>query len=176
MFAGQPALILLAHTSTSGRPAAAAHDSFPSPLERNSQASKGWKKREADGVGLAIVAALDKSGPISHRPSKIGDFPVADYLSSCNLCGKTLHGKDIYMYRGEKAFCSMECRYKQIVSDECMEKCVSEVLIRQPEIPSAPHSSHPKPSLLLASVCIAGEQGSPIGGGGEFYRLISWIT
>ncbi|KAK8941600.1 hypothetical protein KSP40_PGU010825 [Platanthera guangdongensis] len=156
MFAGQPARILLAHTSISGRPAAAAavHDSFPSPLERNPQASKGWKKREADGVGLAIVAALNKSGPISHRPSKIAvaeqkssppksaaeDFPVADFLSSCNLCGKTLHGKDIYMYRGEKAFCSMECRYKQIVSDECLEKCVSGVLIRQPEIPSAPCS------------------------------------
>ncbi|KAH9305945.1 hypothetical protein KI387_010349, partial [Taxus chinensis] len=46
-------------------------------------------------------------------------LPDADFLSACYLCRRQLrHGKDIYMYRGDKAFCSVECRYQQIVSDE----------------------------------------------------------
>ncbi|KAI3912367.1 hypothetical protein MKX01_038429 [Papaver californicum] len=53
------------------------------------------------------------------------EFPTSDFLSSCFLCRKKLHGKDIFMYRGEKAFCSSECRHTQIVSDERQEKCRS---------------------------------------------------
>ncbi|KAL8127572.1 FCS-Like Zinc finger 14-like [Apium graveolens] len=49
-------------------------------------------------------------------------FGTADFLSSCYLCKKKLHGLDIFMYRGEKAFCSAECRYKQISTDELKEK------------------------------------------------------
>lgn len=52
--------------------------------------------------------------------------PAPDFLSSCDLCNKKLHGKDIYMYRGEKAFCSTECRYRQMVMDERKEKCSAE--------------------------------------------------
>uniref|UniRef100_A0A2P2JAD1 FLZ-type domain-containing protein n=2 Tax=Rhizophora mucronata TaxID=61149 RepID=A0A2P2JAD1_RHIMU len=55
-----------------------------------------------------------------------GEFWTSDFLSSCYLCNKPLHGLDIFMYRGEKAFCSMECRDKQIRSEDCKEKCGSE--------------------------------------------------
>ncbi|MCO5592117.1 hypothetical protein L7F22_046113 [Adiantum nelumboides] len=42
-----------------------------------------------------------------------------DFLSKCFRCRQKLaDGKDIYMYRGDQAFCSQECRYKQIVADE----------------------------------------------------------
>lgn len=61
-------------------------------------------------------------------PEKTEDFagmPKTDFLSSCNMCRKKLHGHDIYMYRGEKAFCSSECRYNQIVIDERKEKYCS---------------------------------------------------
>ncbi|KAK1366235.1 FCS Zinc finger [Heracleum sosnowskyi] len=54
-------------------------------------------------------------------------FGAGDFLSSCYLCKKQLHGLDIFMYRGEKAFCSAECRYKQISTDEHKEKCRSRV-------------------------------------------------
>ncbi|XVF35168.1 hypothetical protein REPUB_Repub18cG0121700 [Reevesia pubescens] len=53
-------------------------------------------------------------------------YPTSDFLSSCHLCRKKLHGKDIYMYRGEKAFCSSECRSTQIMMDERKEQCRSE--------------------------------------------------
>ncbi|KAK2645066.1 hypothetical protein Ddye_020261 [Dipteronia dyeriana] len=54
-------------------------------------------------------------------------YPTSDFLSSCHLCSKKLHGKDIYMYRGEKAFCSTECRSRQIMMDERKEQCRSDV-------------------------------------------------
>ncbi|XP_030448402.1 FCS-Like Zinc finger 14-like [Syzygium oleosum] len=53
-------------------------------------------------------------------------FQALDFLNSCHLCGKKLHGVDIYMYRGEKAFCSAECRSTQIAKDERKEQCRSE--------------------------------------------------
>ncbi|KAK1315242.1 hypothetical protein QJS10_CPA06g02534 [Acorus calamus] len=59
-------------------------------IEEGRWSPKGWRAREAEGVGLGIVAALERE-------------------------------------RGEKAFCSMECRYRQIVSDECQESCGSEI-------------------------------------------------
>ncbi|KAK3017881.1 hypothetical protein RJ639_004685 [Escallonia herrerae] len=51
-----------------------------------------------------------------------GVFGDDGFLSCCYLCKKKLHGLDIFMYRGEKAFCSAECRCKQISIDERKEK------------------------------------------------------
>ncbi|KAG9134683.1 hypothetical protein Leryth_001018 [Lithospermum erythrorhizon] len=56
-----------------------------------------------------------------------GQSGQIDFLSSCFLCKKKLHGLDIFMYRGETAFCSAECRYKQISDDE-HETCSSRVM------------------------------------------------
>ncbi|KAK4425875.1 FCS-Like Zinc finger 15 [Sesamum alatum] len=45
-------------------------------------------------------------------------FP-AEFLECCFLCKqKLLPGKDTYMYKGDKAFCSVECRCRQIFMDE----------------------------------------------------------
>lgn len=58
--------------------------------------------------------------PRSH--ANVPVLPVANFLSACYLCKRQLsHGKDIYMYRGDKAFCSVECRFQQILMDEQME-------------------------------------------------------
>eukprot|EP00250_Pteridium_aquilinum_P010625 c19523_g1_i1 orf=218-1135(-) len=55
--------------------------------------------------------------------SSMSDFPAVDFLSKCFLCRRHLAlGKDIYMYRGDRAFCSQECRYQQIVVDERKER------------------------------------------------------
>lgn len=35
--------------------------------------------------------------PVGH--AEAGGTPAPDFLSSCNLCHKNLHGKDIFMYR-----------------------------------------------------------------------------
>ncbi|GLU07563.1 hypothetical protein SLE2022_245180 [Rubroshorea leprosula] len=45
-------------------------------------------------------------------------LPPESFLSSCYTCKRSLeHKNDIYIYRGEKAFCSQECRYQEMVSD-----------------------------------------------------------
>lgn len=45
-----------------------------------------------------------------------------DFLSFCCKCKKPLpEGEDIYIYRGEKAFCSVECRSEVVLSDEIEE-------------------------------------------------------
>ncbi|KAL6330835.1 hypothetical protein AAG906_009263 [Vitis piasezkii] len=76
-------------------------------------------------------------------PARFSDdmqaFPTSDFLSSCHLCRKNLHGKDIYMYRGEKAFCSNECRSRQIVMDERKEQCRSEAS-RSADVSSSPYT------------------------------------
>lgn len=56
-------------------------------------------------------------------------FPgAADFLQTCFLCKRCLGpDTDIYMYRGDAAFCSVECRHEQIVIDEHIEKCSAEV-------------------------------------------------
>ncbi|KAK9076596.1 hypothetical protein SSX86_004930 [Deinandra increscens subsp. villosa] len=45
------------------------------------------------------------------------------FLDSCFLCKKPLgHNRDIFMYRGDVPFCSVECRSEQIEIDEAGEK------------------------------------------------------
>jgi len=47
----------------------------------------------------------------------------AHFLDACHLCNRRLSdGRDIYMYRGDTAFCSVECRQQQITMDERKEK------------------------------------------------------
>ncbi|VFQ92572.1 unnamed protein product [Cuscuta campestris] len=59
-------------------------------------------------------------------PAKAGGLPgrsdSGGFLSSCDMCHKSLQGKDIFMYRGEKAFCSWECRNREILSEDYSEK------------------------------------------------------
>ncbi|MCO5582091.1 hypothetical protein L7F22_035982 [Adiantum nelumboides] len=59
--------------------------------------------------------------PFSHCCSI--DALAGDFLSACFFCKCCLlPGKDIFMYRGDRAFCSLECRYQQIVIDELKER------------------------------------------------------
>ncbi|XP_078442980.1 uncharacterized protein LOC144712605 [Wolffia australiana] len=44
--------------------------------------------------------------------------PVAEFLRRCFLCRKPLHGIDVFIFGGEKAFCSAECRSRQMGSEE----------------------------------------------------------
>ncbi|WVZ74787.1 hypothetical protein U9M48_022923 [Paspalum notatum var. saurae] len=44
---------------------------------------------------------------------------MSSFLQSCCLCHRELaEGRDIYMYRGDRAFCSEECRRRQIFMDD----------------------------------------------------------
>nr|CAD1832290.1 unnamed protein product [Ananas comosus var. bracteatus] len=184
-----------------------------SPLERDARSPRGWRNRDSDGVGLAIVAALDRlcgagassSAAAAAAPIAIGasaaprsrrnrgrfevaesggcggacsasacgfkersdgdgngdggaEFSLLDFLSCCYLCRKRLHGKDIYIYK-EKAFCSMECRYRHIASEECQESFVGSDRVRRKsaaqEIASTPPQRCSGGPLFFTGVVVA---------------------
>ncbi|XVF38744.1 hypothetical protein REPUB_Repub20aG0128000 [Reevesia pubescens] len=62
---------------------------------------------------------LISSSSSSATNSQLNYPTVPSFLEQCFLCKqKLLPGKDIYMYKGDRAFCSVECRCKQIFMDE----------------------------------------------------------
>ncbi|KAH7666709.1 Zf-FLZ domain-containing protein [Dioscorea alata] len=69
-----------------------------------------------------LSANPSSSSSLLSVPSNTTTTP---FLQACFLCHQPLsHTKDIYMYRGDRAFCSEDCRCKQIYIDE-------EVLLRE---------------------------------------------
>ncbi|KAL2530582.1 hypothetical protein Fot_23183 [Forsythia ovata] len=68
---------------------------------------------------MAIKTPSTPSSP-SPRASNLSPETVNyGFLDHCFLCKqKLLPGKDIYMYKGDKGFCSVECRCRQISIDE----------------------------------------------------------
>ncbi|CAL4886974.1 unnamed protein product [Urochloa decumbens] len=60
-------------------------------------------------------ATLLIHGPKHKQQQQASSF----FLQRCCLCHRELaEGMDIYMYRGDRAFCSEECRCRQIFMDE----------------------------------------------------------
>ncbi|KAK0598810.1 hypothetical protein LWI29_038182 [Acer saccharum] len=86
-------------------------------------------------VGLKILVVQISQGKsnivikptlIKHSPSKPSSasqtHQYSCFLKSCFLCNKNLSlDKDVYMYRGDQGFCSIECRNRQIVMDDMRE-------------------------------------------------------
>ncbi|KAJ4871453.1 hypothetical protein Rs2_08689 [Raphanus sativus] len=62
--------------------------------------------------------------PGNHRRNERKDdgkstLQSSSFLGSCGFCKRRLApGRDIYMYKGDAAFCSMECREQQIEQDK----------------------------------------------------------
>lgn len=72
------------------------------------------------------ILTTAKTIPTTRNRRKSADFiETANFLKACFLCKRRLiPGRDIYMYRGDSAFCSLECREQQMNIDEKMEKCL----------------------------------------------------
>ncbi|XP_065880232.1 FCS-Like Zinc finger 5-like [Euphorbia lathyris] len=71
-----------------------------------------------------FVAAASLSPRITHRRASADFSETTHFLRACSLCKRRLvPGRDIYMYRGDSAFCSLECRQQQMNNDEKKEKC-----------------------------------------------------
>ncbi|XP_027338798.1 FCS-Like Zinc finger 5-like [Abrus precatorius] len=68
-----------------------------------------------------VLATVSPRNHSRHSPD-LAHTP--DFLRACFLCKRRLGpGRDIYMYRGDSAFCSLECREKQMKQDESKDKC-----------------------------------------------------
>ncbi|KAI4352736.1 hypothetical protein L6164_006957 [Bauhinia variegata] len=71
------------------------------------------------------------------------ELMTSDFLNCCYLCKKHLHGVDIFMYRGERAFCSADCREMHIMNDEYKEKRMSSGAIKPLDCSMSPSSGPP---------------------------------
>ncbi|XP_052196832.1 FCS-Like Zinc finger 7-like [Diospyros lotus] len=109
--------------------------SGPSDPPENHLAMNGSDAGDADASMSVVVGGLDHGrlmamvSPRYQRPSPAGGdsgfaMETAPFLLRCGLCGRRLApSRDIYMYRGDTAFCSQECREQQMKNDERQEKC-----------------------------------------------------
>lgn len=74
-----------------------------------------------DGLDQRFLATVSPRNP---RRNSVDLLETAHFLKACFLCKRRLFpGRDIYMYRGDSAFCSLECRQQQMNQDERKEKC-----------------------------------------------------
>ncbi|CAK7345788.1 unnamed protein product [Dovyalis caffra] len=78
------------------------------------------------GSGLVYAAPPPVRPPMDVAAAARREFWSKDFLSFCCLCNKQLQGRDIFMYRGEIAFCSPECRDDYIRIEDIKEKCGSD--------------------------------------------------
>ncbi|KAL1329439.1 hypothetical protein HN51_046551 [Arachis hypogaea] len=75
-------------------------------------------------VKSSLLLVRNKAYNHNHQIQTCPQQSQQDYcfLKTCNLCNKQLRSdKDIYMYRGDQGFCSIECRNRQIVLDDMRE-------------------------------------------------------
>ncbi|KAF7816940.1 FCS-Like Zinc finger 6-like [Senna tora] len=82
-------------------------------------------QRQADAPRKQPVRAnwLDQTANRTRNSADFIETAESDFLRACSLCKRRLvPGRDIYMYRGDSAFCSQECRQKQMIQDERKEK------------------------------------------------------
>lgn len=138
----------------------------PTPLnsidENKVQASRGrncGKSRRlknandnlASRESIFSTAALS---PPNNNPSSYsgpGLMLSPDFLKACLFCKRRLGpGKDTYMYRGDQAFCTTECRYKQIVIDERRER-FSATACKGDQASTTNHHKHNNRILASAS-------------------------
>ncbi|KAL0330305.1 UNVERIFIED_CONTAM: FCS-Like Zinc finger 10 [Sesamum radiatum] len=89
----------------------------------NDEVTEFLKKSENDNANPEADEPADNLGwyhtPEADKPADVlGLYPP----KFCYSCQKKLDGEDIYMYRGEKPFCSYSCRSQEIEIDEEMEK------------------------------------------------------
>ncbi|XP_002534088.3 FCS-Like Zinc finger 5 [Ricinus communis] len=93
----------------------------------NNHNSQQYGSYEYDQRFLAATMLSPRNVPT--RRNSADYLETANFLRTCGLCQRRLApGKDIYMYRGDTAFCSLECREKQMKHDERKEKCINAIM------------------------------------------------
>ncbi|KAL3639805.1 hypothetical protein CASFOL_014773 [Castilleja foliolosa] len=101
--------------------------------KKKGSSSSSCKGSNDEGLRLILTELANGNSNINfvvNKPifliSKADNHLSYCYLKSCHLCHKPLClDKEIYMYRGDLGFCSVECRDMQIYMDETKELEIS---------------------------------------------------
>ncbi|KAK7377602.1 hypothetical protein VNO80_03030 [Phaseolus coccineus] len=88
-----------------------------------------WSLNAAASNAANQQRSSDSGGALTPKIIKRYSSDLVDrshFLRVCALCkGRLAPGRDIYMYRGDNAFCSLKCRQHQMNQDERKEKFVT---------------------------------------------------
>lgn len=81
--------------------------------------------------------------PQPRQPSFLPTLSAGlNFLDACFCCKRRLgEGRDIYIYMGDRAFCSPECRHQQIVMDEQQPEGCSQAAMRIGGADASRHNS-----------------------------------
>lgn len=103
-------------------------DQDPDPkVEDYRQQNPHPKERKRAAAGAKVEAAAEV---------KAGEVVEAAFLRACGLCKCRLGpGRETFIYRGDAAFCSLECREKQMHQDE-RKKCLRKSVKPSPSPPT----------------------------------------
>ncbi|KAJ0975096.1 hypothetical protein J5N97_017061 [Dioscorea zingiberensis] len=75
-----------------------------------------------------VTAVASLRGRYRRNSTDFVVIETAPFLKNCGLCRRRLSPeRDIFMYRGEMAFCSLECREHQMKQDEKKENKKSSI-------------------------------------------------
>ncbi|XP_066327184.1 FCS-Like Zinc finger 6-like [Miscanthus floridulus] len=86
----------------------------------------GWAIGGAAAAGRAdwLAAYRARAAPALAGLRRNSAAEAAAFLRACGLCNRRLGpGRDTFMYRGDTAFCSLDCRQQHITIEEWKEKC-----------------------------------------------------
>ncbi|XP_042517010.1 FCS-Like Zinc finger 15 [Macadamia integrifolia] len=106
---------------------------------------------------IKTSSATTNSSSVASTPTSLyspSSLPAITFLDSCFLCKqKLLPGQDIYMYKGDRAFCSVECRCRHIFIDEesVRRKKCSPAAMNVKVKPTSLTSPSPSPSSSSSS-------------------------
>lgn len=117
-----------------------------------------WTRLVSSGVEDDLVCAVGAGGVGAGFGA--GGLPYGYFLDACFLCRKPIaSNRDIFMYRGDIAFCSEECRREQMEADEEMErkeKSASAKKLSQRPPSLGEVESPPRPPKTRAGSILAG--------------------
>ncbi|KAJ4761533.1 hypothetical protein LUZ62_026579 [Rhynchospora pubera] len=107
-------------------PSTAVHVDPSQPSDQAVARLRAAEARRYGGAGSEWLGSRHGAGNQRSRRNS-ADFVSAEaapFLRACGLCKRSLGpGRDTFMYRGEVAFCSLECRQQQMNLDDRKDKC-----------------------------------------------------
>ncbi|GMI99403.1 Increased Resistance to Myzus persicae 1 [Hibiscus trionum] len=88
------------------------------PGKRSMKRTSSMRGLPADLPAQSPTLSDDSPSPFA-PPPEFPDSQTSPFLRSCCLCNRRLApARDIFMYRGNTAFCSERCRAMQMKQDE----------------------------------------------------------
>ncbi|CAN6204288.1 unnamed protein product [Urochloa humidicola] len=84
----------------------------------------GGAAAQEDWLAAYRARAAPARAGLRRNSADYSAVETAAFLRSCGLCRRRLGpGRDTFMYKGEAAFCSLECRERHITEEEWKDKC-----------------------------------------------------